>query len=166
MIGVNQYKIFFVFFATLFAITACNAQYDYEKNLNKLKYVCLEKTKTDTEGRVYKPIIGRYFGKKSVIYDVSQGIYRTESGGYASTSRPDDVGFQLHLINETKEEKVHASFSSEQQEYLFQKLFSIIGEKTFKQKLETKEEYGICAYKNDHDIDIGDIETFMKLGMK
>ncbi len=153
MIGFNQYRSLFVFFVTLFVITACNAQYDYEKNLKKLKYVCLEKTNTDAEGRVYKPIIGRYFGKRSMIFHVSG-------------ARPDGIGLQLHLINEIKEEKVHASFSLQQLEYLHQKMVSIVGEKTFRQKLETKEEYGICAFKNDYDIDIGDIETFMKLGTK
>ncbi len=124
---------------------------EYQNNITVLKDTCANLTKNNSEERVYKPIFGQYSVSKSRTHHVSPG--------------PNNLNLSMVFIERTgKEIDVHYSFTMEKSEYIFDKLFSVIGEANIKQQTDTNEEYGICIYRNSYNVFIGELETFMKLG--
>jgi len=124
---------------------------EYQNNITVLKNTCADLTKNNSEERVYEPIVGQYLVSKSRTHHVSPG--------------PNNLNLSMVFIERSgKEIDVHYSLAMEKSEYIFDKLFSVVGEANIKQKIDTNEEYGICIYRNSYNVNIGELETFMKLG--
>ena len=115
----------------------------------QLKATCDKLTQEDTEGRVYEPIVGRYLGSKSQIWNVAgvsksmthKMIFATDSGEI-----PVYTGTHIDLL----------------QDY-FAKITPILGKDAVEMKGDTTNTFGLCAFLNNADWHVGEVETLRKI---
>ncbi len=121
-----------------------------QDNFKKLEKTCAALTENDPDGRVYEPIVGRFLGSESQIYSVS--------GPW-----PERIDLRMVLGSDSRNADVYYTVPVKDNLVLAEKLFSVVGKDTIVQKVDSNKIYGICAYKNERDNNIGALKTFVKL---
>ena len=124
----------------------------YEKNITSLKNSC-GKLKLET-GKDYNPIVGRFLASEHQRYWVSHS---------------DDVLiFKMPvIINNSQKVTVLASVPTDDAIYMQQRLFEVFGETNIREKFDTNNIYGICAFRSkyipDRPVYGGEFNTLTRL---
>ena len=123
----------------------------YEENLAVLEKTCAELTASDTEGRVYEPIVGRYLETESRRADfisssdsfVHHMVFLTQRGKIALYGRVPSEGYDKH----------------------FSDIAKVLGKNPSDSAEDTEVVYGICANNAETGAYyFGNESTLMQLG--
>ncbi|MGH1375787.1 MAG: hypothetical protein ACRBCK_05495 [Alphaproteobacteria bacterium] len=128
--------------------------HEYRSDVQELEKICKVLTQKKKGGRVYKPIIGRYLGSKSWI------------GGPPTHSGSDRVSHKMYLQDRTGYTyNIMAGFHQDRFLDGYIHAVSIVENDAIDKRLDTVEEFGICAWRQDKSGFIGIVESMRKMGI-
>ncbi len=147
----KRLKIGLIALVTLIALGGVYAYQVMEPqdNFIKLEKTCVALTKNDADDRVYEPIVGRYLSSKSQAFHVTDGSK--------------SMGYRMHIMLKTGEVEIYSSVHVDEYQNFLDMIYTIMGKEIILNKIDTDEIYGVCAYENEHNVNIGALETLVKL---
>lgn len=102
-------------------------------------------------GKDYQAFIGKYLGSKS------------RTSGMPSHSGHEGVNHQMYLNINDQEIKINFGAIEKEIPVLFDTLNQVLGSELIKDKQDSTEKFGICAYQNFQKIYFGDFKTLTKI---